>query len=365
VLRRKTLLGEPFIELIPGTPPDQGGRWLAEDGTLPVGQTEPSVDLDEALRAFDPPTRRAMRLVLHELAVGTKDEGSALNGALGNLRPVTESGADVVGTLASQDRAVHSLIRDSDTTLQALSERRGDLRSLISAGNSVLSATASRDRELTRTVELLPPTLARLRPTLELAQRVGTDAAPLLQALDPASRQLTPTVAALHDLSPDLRSTLEDLNPLLDAAPTGIPAFSSTLAAARPLIRQARPALRDAVPTVQWLIPYKRELAAWFTKLGTITESSAGSEGKHILRVVIPLSLEGFAIHGGTQLGTNRHNPYAKPGYLDEVGHPFLKAFDCENVSGPDLGFAPPCVPQGPFSFNGFLGDFPQVQRAP
>ena len=226
VLRRKTLLGEPFIQLMPGTDPDHGGRMLAENGTLPVGQTEPSVDLDEALRAFNPETRHNFRLVLHQLALGTKDEGTALNGALGNLRPTTEAGADVFGMLASQDEAVHTLIRDSGTTLTALSERRGDLRSLISAGNQVLSATASRNRALATTVKLLPPALAQLRPTLELANRVGADAAPLLRELDPASRQLTPTVRALHDLAPDLERTLRDLNPLLDAAPTGVPAFS-------------------------------------------------------------------------------------------------------------------------------------------
>src|SRR3954454_13383564 len=62
ILRRKTLLGEPFIQLIPGTPAEQGGRMLAENGTLPVGQTDTSVDLDEALRAFNPSTRRDMRL---------------------------------------------------------------------------------------------------------------------------------------------------------------------------------------------------------------------------------------------------------------------------------------------------------------
>jgi phospholipid/cholesterol/gamma-HCH transport system substrate-binding protein len=364
VLRRKTLLGEPFIQLIPGTASDQGGTMLPEDGELPVGQTQPSVELDEALRVFDPPTRRDLRLILHELALGVKDEGSPLNAALGNLRPTTEAGAGVFETLASQRRAVRTLVRDSGATLQALSERRGDLRTLVAAGNSVLGATAARDRELARTVELLPPTLAQLRPTLELARDIGAKAEPLLRALGPASRQLAPTISELHHLSPELRGTLTDLGPLLDASPTGIPAFSSTLAAARPLVRELRPALRDAVPAVDWLSQYKRELAAWVTKLGTATESSAGAEGRHILRVVIPLNLEGFGVHSGTPLGSNRHNPYAKPGYLDEVGHPFLRAFDCQNAGlAPEE--APPCVEQGPFSFNGFSGTFPQVHRAP
>jgi phospholipid/cholesterol/gamma-HCH transport system substrate-binding protein len=332
---------------------------------LPVAQTDTSVDLDEALRAFDRPTRRDLRLVLNQLATGVRDQGSSLNGALGNLSPTTESGADVFETLASQRQAVGTLVKDAGATLQALSERRGDLHELVAAGNSVLAATASRDEELRQTVELLPPTLKQLRPTLDLARQVGTDANPVLDELGPASLQLTPTVRRLRDVAPDLRGFLDDLRPLLDAAPAGVPAFTNTLAAARPLTRQLRPALQDAVPVVQWLTQYKREVPAWLTKLGAATESSAGAEGRHILRVVIPFNQEGLGIYSGAPLSINRHNPYQKPGYLDEVGHPFLRAFDCENASGPTLGFAPPCVEQGPFSVPGFTGDYPRIQRAP
>jgi phospholipid/cholesterol/gamma-HCH transport system substrate-binding protein len=364
LLRRKTLLGEPFIDLIPGTPEDQGGTMLAENAELPLGQTEPAVDLDEALRAFDEPTRRNMKVVLRELAAGVKDQGSALNAALGNLRPATAAGADVFELLASQENAVRSLVRDSGTTLEALSERRGALHGLIDAGNRVLQTTAERDRELTETVRLLPPTLEELRPTLELAREVGVKADPLLRELDPASRELGPTLAELRVLAPELEGLMGDLGPLLDAAPTGIPAFTATVEAARPLVRQLRPALQDAVPALNWLSPYKRELAAWLTKLGLATQSSAGAGGRHILRVMIPFTQEGLGIYQDP-LPTNRHNAYAKPGYLDEVGRPFAKAFDCENASGPSAGFAPPCVAQGPFDLGDFSGTYPQVRRAP
>jgi phospholipid/cholesterol/gamma-HCH transport system substrate-binding protein len=365
ILRRKTLLGEPFIQLIPGTPNDQGGTMLAENGELPIGQTGTSVDLDEALRAFDPPTRRDLRLVLNQLAIGVRDQGSSLNSALGNLGPTTEAGAGVFETLASQRRAVRTLVKDAGATLQALSVRRGDLHELVAAGNSVLSATAARDQELRETVELLPPTLKQLRPTLDLARNVGVNAGPVLDALEPASRQLTPTVRQLHDLAPDLRGLFTDLGPALDAAPVGVPAFTNTLAAARPLTRELRPVLQDAVPVVQWLTAYKREIPAWLTKLGTATQSSAGADGKHILRVVIPFNLEGFGFYADKPLGSNRHNPYQKPGYLDQIGHPHLRAFDCENAGSLELGTAPPCVQQGPFIVPGFTGDFPQLHRAP
>jgi len=320
---------------------------LAENGELPLGQTGTSVDLDEALRAFDPETRNDLRLVLNQLAIGVRDQGSALNAALGNLAPTIAAGADIFETLVSQRRAVRTLVKDAGTTLEALSARRGDLHELVSAGNSVLSATAARDQELRETVELLPPTLKQLRPTLDLARDVGVNAGPVLDALDPASRQLTPTVRQLHDLAPDLRGLFADLRPALDAAPAGIPAFTDTLAAARPLTRQLRPALQDAVPVVQWLSDYKRELPAWLTKLGTATQSSAGADGKHILRVVIPFNLEGFGFYADKPLGSNRHNPYAKPGYLDQIGRPVSEGLRLRERGRPGARHGPALRPAG------------------
>jgi hypothetical protein len=118
------------------------------------------------------------------------------------------------------------------------------------------------------------------------------------------------------------------------------------------------------IPSVEWLIPYQRELSAWLTKLGLATQSSAGPEGRHILRVVVPFTPEGLAVYNGNPIPSNRANPYAKPGYLLDVGNPHLKAFDCAGT-GPSPIPAPPCVEQGPFEFNGFTGTYPQVHRAP
>ncbi len=365
ILRRKTLLGEPFIELIPPGE-DEADEMLPEDGELAVGQTDRAVDLDEVLRALDRPTRRELKLVLGELARGVGDQGRSLNSSLANLAPTLEGGADVFEVLNSQRRATQTLVRDSGEVLQALSERRGALASLVQSGSRVLDATASRDRELTETVELLPPLLAQLRPTLELARDVGVDAKPLLAELGPASKLLPPTLRDLHALAPDLEATFRSLGPVLDRAPTGIPALTSTLAAARPLMREARPALQDVIPAVRYLLPYQRELAAWQTKLGLATQSTAGAEGRHLLRTIIPFTPEGLGIYNGPPLGSNRHNPYSKPGYLEDVGRPHAKTFDCRNVPGVHIPFpAPPCEEQGPFSFDDFTGAYPQVHKAP
>ncbi len=56
ILRQKTLLGETYIELSPGSPT---GPKLADGGSLPQGQIAPTVQLDQILSTFDPATRSA------------------------------------------------------------------------------------------------------------------------------------------------------------------------------------------------------------------------------------------------------------------------------------------------------------------
>src|SRR4051812_1220084 len=91
ILRQKTLLGETFVELSPGQP--SSGR-IADGGTLANSQVEPTVELDEILRIFDPQTKVAFRNWVQESAKtisGTSPQD--LNSALGNLAGFAQDGA--------------------------------------------------------------------------------------------------------------------------------------------------------------------------------------------------------------------------------------------------------------------------------
>src|SRR5680860_64987 len=60
ILRQKTLLGETYVELSPGTRGKE--NFLADGGRLPTAQVSPTVELDEIFRAFDPKTREALEV---------------------------------------------------------------------------------------------------------------------------------------------------------------------------------------------------------------------------------------------------------------------------------------------------------------
>src|SRR2546426_2736116 len=65
ILRQKTLLGETYVELTPG---HRKLGTLKDGATLRRRQVEPTVELDEILRIFDPNTKKAFRQWVAESA---------------------------------------------------------------------------------------------------------------------------------------------------------------------------------------------------------------------------------------------------------------------------------------------------------
>src|SRR3954453_14297214 len=69
ILRQKTLLGETYVELTPGT---KARGTIPEDGHLAAAQVSPTVELDEIFRAFDAKTRQAFQTWMETQAAGIK-----------------------------------------------------------------------------------------------------------------------------------------------------------------------------------------------------------------------------------------------------------------------------------------------------
>ena len=131
--RAKTLLGETYVELTPGT--KRKGNMIPEGGKLSKARVAPSVELDEILRTFDPRTRRDFQLWMQGLAVSVGGRGQDLSNALGNLAPTAEDATDLIDVLNQQQTAVSRLVANTGVVFNALGERDGQLRSLIENSN--------------------------------------------------------------------------------------------------------------------------------------------------------------------------------------------------------------------------------------
>ena len=361
ILRQKTLLGETYVELSPG---DRARGLLRDGGTLATRQVASTTELDEITRALDARTRRDLQRLMGALADGLDARGQDINDALGNLPAFSDDATRLLRTLDVQDRAVQKLVRDTGVVFGALGRRQGELSGLVVAGERVLATTAARDRDLAETVRILPTTLAELRPTLVQLRLLSGEAGPVVHALRPGARALAPALQDVAVLAPQLQATFRDVDKLVTASRTGLPATTRIVRAVHPLFRILVPVLQNAQPLVDYLGLYKSELTSQLSSVAAAFQASepqgAGGPSLHYLRATVPFSDES-AVAANKRLGSNRHNPYPLPGYMNRLKQ-FELTFDCQNKNNPSgTDMTPPCVPQPPFRFRGKATQFPRL----
>ncbi len=333
VLRQKTLLGETYVELSPGS---RDADKLADGGRLSSGQVAATVELDEIFRTFDPKTRRAFGTWLDQQGRAVDDGGKALNDALGNLTPFAQDVDAVLRVLDKQERATQGLVRDTGVVFGALTERQQQLRNLIESSNRVFETTARRDDELADTFTAFPTFLRETRTTTRRLTDFALKTDPLIDQLRPAARELSPTLVDVQSLAPDLRGLFRDLDPLIRVSRRGLPALERTLDDTRPFLARLEPYLRDLQPTIDYLGLYRREIAAFFANATAATAaadiSDVTGELTNYLRTTNPLNPEILAAYP-RRLPTNRANAYVQPGGYEQLdsGLPVFGAYQCEN----------------------------------
>jgi phospholipid/cholesterol/gamma-HCH transport system substrate-binding protein len=129
ILRQKTLLGETYVELTPGSPGDV--PTVPDGGELAQGDVSETVELDEILRTFDPETRRRFSVWLDQQGRAVADGAQSINDSLALLTPFAEETGDVLDVLNSQSADTRRLVRGVGDVFAALTQRDGQLRDLL------------------------------------------------------------------------------------------------------------------------------------------------------------------------------------------------------------------------------------------
>ncbi len=370
ILRQKTLLGETYVEMTPGT---RTAPEVPEGGTLPRGQVAATVELDEVLQAFDEPSRENLQKWMQGWAGAVDGRAQDINDAVGNLGPLLQDGGDVLATFDAQSRAVQGLVRDAGTVFRTVGRRDAAARELITAGDELLRTTAARRDDLRATVRALPGFLQSLGTAATSTRALTRDLLPAVRELRPVARDLKPTLDGGAELGDDLRGLSKDLDPVLTAARSGLPATTALLNAAGPLLDRLAPFSRDLEPVAGFLNAYRNDFSQSWAKVAAATQPTAPSaSGRQVnyLRLLLPVWNETLGFFS-ERSPTNRGNPYPAPGAQAKIGpNGGYEAFDCSHTSNTQqilaLGAPPACLQQQPFSIEG--GEptrFPKLARAP
>jgi ABC-type transporter Mla subunit MlaD len=290
-VRPQSLIGEKFVECEPtqaraadAEPPpalrkiDRGegeGQYL-----LPVENTQQSVDLDLINNIMRLPYRQRLSLILNEFGAGLAGRGNELNKTIRRADPALKEVDEVLKLLASQNKVLANLARDSDTVLAPLARERSHISGAIEHSSNVAAATAERRDDLAADIERLPRFLRELRPTM--------------RQLGELSDQATPVFRSLGDSAPDINRMIRELGPFSEA---GIPAVESLGDAA--VI--GTPAMRDLLPITKDLRRFAKTARPVGATAAAVLESF--QRGRGIQRLLDYTFYQVAAINGFDKFG--------------------------------------------------------------
>jgi ABC-type transporter Mla subunit MlaD len=242
IVRPQGLIGERFVECTltakrsPGQqPPPPLAKIEHGPGTgqhlLPVQQTAKAVDLDLIGDIMRRPVRERLSLILNELGTGVAGRGNDLNDVIRRADPALKETDKLLTILASQNKVLSDLARNSDTVLAPLGRERVKVADAIANSGKVAAATADRRVALEADISKLPRFLSELKPTMT---RLGA-----------LSDEMTPVLTDLGSVAPDVNKLILQLGPFSQAA---LPAFDTLGEAAKvgtPAVIAARPVVGD------------------------------------------------------------------------------------------------------------------------
>jgi phospholipid/cholesterol/gamma-HCH transport system substrate-binding protein len=227
-----------FIEVNPG---DKSAPVAKPGFTIPVGNTNPEVNVDEVLSSLDGDTRSYLALLVNGAGQGLSGNGgNELAQVLQRFEPTHRDLARVNGAVAVRGRDLRQLVNSLQRLNTALETKQGQIVSLVDASSTVFRAFASQDTNISRAIADLPGTLQQTVQTLGRVQSFATLLGPTAANLLPAARALPAANAALSALAkPSAPIVRNQIRPFVVAA--------------RPLVRNLRPAainLAKATPNL-------------------------------------------------------------------------------------------------------------------
>lgn len=263
-IRLQSLIGEKFVACQPTQP--KGGntepapslrKITRGDGKgqylLPVSNTSAPVDLDMLNNIMQLPERQRFAIIINELGVGLAGNGKQLNAVIRRADPALYQLDRVLAILASQNRVLADLARDSDAALAPAARESQSISEFIDTAGATAAATAARGDALEQNFAKFPAFLTQLRPTM---RRLGEFA-----------EAGTPVMTDLRAAAPSVNTLFRQLGPFSQAALPTFVTLGNLADTGREALPAAEPVIRDIRGFADSAKPFARTLARGLTSL--------------------------------------------------------------------------------------------------
>ena len=314
LLRAKSLIGETYVELTPGTPT---APRIPDGGHILTSNVSPSVQLDDIMQAFQPKVRRAFGTWMQELAVTGAGRGRDISDSLAQFAPLEEQATELLTILNREAPQLTSLIGGTGRVFAAISARDGQLRSLVQNSGRVFATTAARNKELSATFVAFPTFQRESRKLLTTLHGFINRTDPVISQLTPAFHELSTSFVDLKALAPDLEALITGVGTAQAAGVKGLPATSRFLNDLTPFLGALDPALANLNPLLGYVGAYQQDLLATIANITAATQPSIADDqfhrNLHNARALAVINYDALTSYQ-KQLTSARKNPYTAPG---------------------------------------------------
>lgn len=320
-VRNKTLIEETYLEITDGH-----GPALPSGTALPPSAGKEAVELNDVLASLDKPTKESLGSLLRSLGAGTKDTKQGVSQALQGLGDIGRQGNNAVSALAAQSGDLQQLTGNTAKLLAALDTRQGQIAELVTDADKLTQATAGSSTELQDVLRRLPGLMDTAKNASAGLNRLSPALAPVARNLNAAAPDLDAALLDLPAASADLRGLLPSLNTVLDSAPGTLQRVPAVAQDASKFLPTVNVALGDVNPMLSYLVPYGRDVAAFFTNIGQVTaRGDANGNAIRLFMVFNEQSVKG--IPANIDVGPlKKNNPYPAPGQSAHPG-PFTGTY--------------------------------------
>ncbi|MGB7588761.1 MAG: MlaD family protein [Solirubrobacterales bacterium] len=210
IIRPKSPLGLKYLEIVPG----DSSRGFAAGETIPLSAARPEpVDIDQFFDMFNEQTRTAIKRNLSGFGNAFAGRGPQINGAIGALRRLVESGPPILRLLVTPSTNFAGFWRaleDLSATVAPVAETQG---TLFVALDRTFAAFARVSRPfIQETISKGPSTLDAANADLPALRPFFHDSERFFAALQPGA-------SALAKTSPTINAALQAGIPALNASP--------------------------------------------------------------------------------------------------------------------------------------------------
>ena len=197
-------------------PPDgKGGAEIDSGGTLGQSETVSEVDLDQVFNTLDPDTVEDFKHVIQGFERSYDGVGPQANRGFRYLNPFLSTSRRVFGELNLDRPALERLLVDTSELSGALAERAPDLEALIGNANQMMGAIGRQRAALAAGISKFPDFMRRANTTFVNLRSTLDDLDPLVEASKPVAKRLRPFFANLRAAAADAVPTIRDLDRII------------------------------------------------------------------------------------------------------------------------------------------------------